>query len=136
MRPRGRCVGHAYQIFIEAGLCGRVLNRGKACVGLFHEDKDEMRKSSGPPFSPFLSKEGDSLILAVSSAKVQWGTTDMRIDNIIWLPEVVDKLGRKHRVSPEEVEEILCANPVYRKVQKGHVSGEDLYAALGQEESG
>jgi hypothetical protein len=60
----------------------------------------------------------------------------MRIDNIVWLPEVVDKLSWKHRVSPEEVEEILCGNPVYRKVQKGHVPGEDLYAALGQEESG
>jgi hypothetical protein len=60
----------------------------------------------------------------------------MLIGDIIWLPEVVDKLSSKHRLSVEEVEELLYGNPVFRKVQKGHVRGEDLYAALGQVESG
>ncbi len=60
----------------------------------------------------------------------------MRIDNIIWLPHIVDKLAWKHNVTPQEVEEVLFDNPMYRKVQKGHIPGEDLYAAFGQTEAG
>lgn len=58
------------------------------------------------------------------------------IDNIIWLPEIVDKLAWKHHVTPQEVEEILFDKPMFRKVQKGHIPGENLYAALGQTEAG
>ena len=60
----------------------------------------------------------------------------MDIVDIIWLPHVLDKLAWKHHVSPAEVEEALFDNPLYRKVQKGHVPGEDLYAALGQTDAG
>lgn len=57
----------------------------------------------------------------------------MRIDDIIWLPHFVDKLAWKHQVSPEEVGEVLLVgNPRYRKVQKSHVPGENLYAAYGR----
>jgi uncharacterized DUF497 family protein len=37
---------------------------------------------------------------------------------------------------PEEVDEVLFDNPFYRKIQKGHIPGEDLYAAMGQTENG
>jgi len=60
----------------------------------------------------------------------------MYVADIIWLPHILDKLVWKHHVSPEEVEEVLFDTLLYRKVQKGHVSGEDLYAALGQTEAG
>jgi hypothetical protein len=60
----------------------------------------------------------------------------MRIADIVWLPQVVDKLGWKHDVTPEEVGQVLFVNPLYRKVQRGHIPGEDLYAALGQTEAG
>lgn len=60
----------------------------------------------------------------------------MHIIDIIWLPQVIDKLDWKHNVNPEEVDEVLFDNPLYRKVQKGHISGEDLYTALGQTEAG
>ena len=60
----------------------------------------------------------------------------MHVVDIIWLPHVLDKLVWKHHVSPEEVEEVLFDTPLYRKVQKGHVPGEDLYAALGQTDTG
>ena len=60
----------------------------------------------------------------------------MYIENIIWLPEIVDKLAWKHHVTPQEVEEVLFDNPLYRKIQKGHIPGEDLYAALGQTDAG
>jgi len=57
----------------------------------------------------------------------------MRIDDIVWLPHFVDKLAWKHQVSLEEVEEVLLfGNARYRKVQKGHVPGENLYAAYGR----
>lgn len=60
----------------------------------------------------------------------------MFIKDIIWLPYIIDKLAWKHNVQPEEVDEILFDSPVYRKVQRGHISGEDVYAALGQTEAG
>lgn len=60
----------------------------------------------------------------------------MWILDIIWLPHVIDKLDSKHGVIPEEVEEVLFDNPRYRKVQKGHIPGEDLYTASGQTEAG
>jgi uncharacterized DUF497 family protein len=60
----------------------------------------------------------------------------MDIVDVIWFPSVVDKLAWKHHVSPEEVTEVLFDQPLYRKVQKGHVPGEDLYAALGQTDAG
>jgi uncharacterized protein len=60
----------------------------------------------------------------------------MKVSDIIWLPQIVDKLDWKHQVSPSEIEEILFGEPVFRRVQKGHVPGEDVYAALGQTEAG
>jgi hypothetical protein len=60
----------------------------------------------------------------------------MYIIDVIWLPYIIDKLAWKHHVTPEEVEEVLFDNPLYRKVQQGHILGEDLYAALGQTEAG
>jgi len=60
----------------------------------------------------------------------------MRIVNIIWLPQIIDKLNWKHNVIPEEVEEVIFGNPMYRKVHKGHIHGEDLYSALGQTDAG
>ena len=60
----------------------------------------------------------------------------MYIVDIIWLPQVIDKLDWKHNVVPEEVDEVLFDNPLYRKVQKGHIPDEDLYAALGQTKAG
>ena len=60
----------------------------------------------------------------------------MFVVDIIWLPHVVDKLASKHRMMPEEVDEVLFGRPYYRKLQKGHIPGEDVYAALGQTETG
>jgi uncharacterized DUF497 family protein len=60
----------------------------------------------------------------------------MRIEGIIWLREVVEKLWTKHHVEREEVEEVLCGKPKFRFVQKGNRKGEDVYLALGQTMSG
>lgn len=60
----------------------------------------------------------------------------MYIDDIIWLDDIVDKIEHKHRVLPEEVEEVFYNIPKYRKAQKGKYEGEDLYYAYGRTDSG
>ena len=60
----------------------------------------------------------------------------MRIADIIWRPEVIDKLPWKHGVIAEEVDQVLFGQPLFRKLQKGHIPGEHLYAAYGHTESG
>lgn len=60
----------------------------------------------------------------------------MRIDGIIWLEEIVDKLWRKHHVGEAEVEEVLQSRPRFRFVENGHRPGEDVYAALGRTDAG
>ena len=60
----------------------------------------------------------------------------MRIDDFLWLPDIVEKLAVKHRVTQEEVEEVFLNRPKYRFVESGHVPGEDVYVAAGQTEAG
>ena len=60
----------------------------------------------------------------------------MRINDIIWLDQFVDKIERKHRVLPEEVEEVFYNGPRYRRAQRGKVEGEDLFYAYGCTDSG
>ncbi len=60
----------------------------------------------------------------------------MRIEGIIWLREVVDKLVVKHHVETEEVEGVLRTHPKIRYVEKGDNAGEDVYIALGQTGTG
>ncbi len=60
----------------------------------------------------------------------------MRVIDIIWLPHIIDKLAWKHGITPEEVDQVLFSNPLFRKAQKGHIPGEDVYAAFGQTDGG
>lgn len=60
----------------------------------------------------------------------------MRITGFIWLEQYVEKLAWKHHATPEEVEALFASNPRYRFVEKGHVAGENMYAALGLSEEG
>jgi len=60
----------------------------------------------------------------------------MVIREIVWFDDVVAKIERKHRVSTEEVEEVLHSKPMIRRMERGRVLGEDLYAALGRTEEG
>jgi uncharacterized DUF497 family protein len=61
---------------------------------------------------------------------------NMYIADLIWLPKFIDKLETKHNVTVEEVQQVLFSDPLYRKVQKGLVPGEDVYSALGQTDAG
>ena len=60
----------------------------------------------------------------------------MKVEHVIWLPEIEDKLSHKHHVLPEEVAEVLFGKPRVRFVEKGYREGEDVYAAYGQTEEG
>jgi len=60
------------------------------------------------------------------------------IKGIIWFDYIVEKLEHKHHVSAVEVEEFFNNQnqPKIRKLKKGNIKGEDVYAALGQTEAG
>jgi uncharacterized DUF497 family protein len=60
----------------------------------------------------------------------------VRIDDFVWLPDVVDKIIAKHNVTPEEAEEVFAHEPHIRFVERGKVEDEDLYAALGRTHNG
>lgn len=60
----------------------------------------------------------------------------VRIDGIIWLENVEQKIWEKHRVHPSEAEAVLEAGAHIRFVERGFRQGEDLYAALGQTDAG
>ena len=55
----------------------------------------------------------------------------MKITECLWLDEFVDKIIRKHHVYPEEVEEMFSREPLIRRLEGGHVKGEDLFIAFG-----
>jgi len=60
----------------------------------------------------------------------------LKLSGIIWLEEIVEKIERKHRVTQDEVREILRGPSHFRFVEKGHRRGENAYAAMGQTDSG
>ncbi len=60
----------------------------------------------------------------------------MKIRECLWLDEFVDKIIRKHRIAPEEVEAVFSRDPLIRKVETGKVKGEDLFVAFGTADSG
>jgi uncharacterized protein len=60
----------------------------------------------------------------------------MKIENLIWLHHIIDKLTFKHHVDTNEVEEVFDNRPRFRFVQKGDRKGEDVYTALGRTGAG
>ena len=60
----------------------------------------------------------------------------MRLYEVIWKEVFVDKLEHKHRVMPDEVEQVLFSKPFIRRAEKGRVQGEDVYVAYGQTTAG
>ena len=60
----------------------------------------------------------------------------MKINGILWLEDVVEKLLLKHNVEEHEVLEVFDNRPFFIFVEKGHRKNENVYAALGQTESG
>lgn len=60
----------------------------------------------------------------------------MKISEILWLEQILDKVQTKHGLLPEEVEEVFFNRPLYRYVERGKVEGEDVYSAYGRTDAG
>ena len=60
----------------------------------------------------------------------------MYIDDFIWLPNIMEKLSAKHRVTQDEVEELFFDSLKFRFVESGHRQGENVYSAAGQTDAG
>jgi len=61
----------------------------------------------------------------------------VRIEDLIWLNQVVEKLESKHNISQVEVEEVFQSNLHFRYISKGRRrKDEDVYAAYGRTEAG
>jgi len=60
----------------------------------------------------------------------------VRIERLLWLDEIVEKLEKKHRVNQDEVREVLEGKANFRFVEKGNRPGENVYAAMGRTQSG
>ena len=60
----------------------------------------------------------------------------MKIDEIIWLSQFVEKLTQKHDVTTTEVEEVFANQPHFRFVNTGSRAGENIYSAMGQTDAG
>jgi len=60
----------------------------------------------------------------------------LKINGLIWLDEIVEKLERKHNVLQQEVRNILSKSSHFRLIEKGHLPNEHVYAALGQTMAG
>lgn len=60
----------------------------------------------------------------------------MKIQRLIWLRDIVDKLVIKHAVETYEVEEVFANSPKIRFAQQGDRAGEDVYLALGRSDAG
>jgi uncharacterized DUF497 family protein len=60
----------------------------------------------------------------------------VKVEGLVWLEPIVEKLWRKHRVEPFEVEQLFANTPCFRFIEKGHRQGENLYAAMGQTDAG
>jgi uncharacterized DUF497 family protein len=60
----------------------------------------------------------------------------LRIYDVIWKERFAEKIADKHGLTMDEVEQVLFSGPYVRLAEKGHIKGEDLYAAYGQTHAG
>ena len=60
----------------------------------------------------------------------------MKITELIWLDNVIEKIESKHHCPPTDVEEVFANKPKVKKMHRGHFCGEDVYRAFGQTEAG
>lgn len=56
----------------------------------------------------------------------------MKIDFILCPQHIEDKIEAKHGVTCREARQALLNQPRIRFAEKGHVKGENVYAAVGQ----
>ncbi len=57
---------------------------------------------------------------------------NIRIIEIIWLNDIVEKIRNKHNVTVMEVEEVFKNKPNFRREPKGNYVEENIFFALGR----
>ena len=60
----------------------------------------------------------------------------LRLRDVIWKVQFVEKLFVEHGVATDEVESVLFGRPHMLRVRRGNVQGEDVYEAFGQTSAG
>ena len=50
------------------------------------------------------------------------------IEGFIWLTDVIDKIEAKHGLTVLEVESVFAGKPLFSRIEKGKIKGEDLYS--------
>lgn len=60
----------------------------------------------------------------------------MKINRVIILRTFAEKIERKHQITPDEIREVFDKLPHFRRLEKGHVAGEDIYGAYGRTHAG
>ena len=60
----------------------------------------------------------------------------MKIVEIVFLLDIIDKCIAKHDVWPDEIEEVFEGNPDVKFVERGFRHGEDVYVACGRTSGG
>ena len=60
----------------------------------------------------------------------------MRLYEVIWKYQFIEKIATKHEITTSEIEQLLFGNPHVRKVERGRVRGENVYLAYGCTEAG
>ena len=66
-----------------------------------------------------VGKGNDTLCLLAGGKLTSNKKPLMRIDGVVWLRPIVDKLASKHQVTPEEVEEAVTNKPKIRLIERG-----------------
>ena len=56
----------------------------------------------------------------------------MRIEKLIWLETIIEKLEKKHNLKPFEIDELFINKPIFRYIEKGNLVNENVYAGYGQ----
>lgn len=60
----------------------------------------------------------------------------LRLRDVIWKIQFVEKLLVEHAVTTDEVESVIFGRSHLLRVRRGRVKGEDVYEAFGQTEAG
>lgn len=60
----------------------------------------------------------------------------LKINEIIWKSQFVEKIEKKHHIEIQEVEEVLQGKNMVFRISRGDVKGEDVYLALGKTSGG
>lgn len=60
----------------------------------------------------------------------------MNIIGFTWFNDIIEKLEHKHSVNQDEVREVFRRKPIFRFVENGIHTGENVYAALGRTNAG